>query len=77
MQQRPVLGQLGLMFGVLGLILMMFGVGRAAGPQYSVDFFLFMALLAWGIGMLFVVGEGMQNRGPPVEPDEPAPLQPT
>lgn len=48
---------MGLMFGLLGLILMVYWMARNLAPQYAAEGAFFWALITWGIGLVFILGE--------------------
>lgn len=61
MSESNALGHMGLMFGLLGLLLMVYGMARNFGPQYSADGPFFWAIITWGIGLVFVIGERFET----------------
>ncbi len=65
MSESAALGHMGLMFGLLGAILMLVGVAQNLGPQYSYQGPLAWALITWGIGLGFVIAERFEaSRAP-------------
>jgi len=61
MEQSTALGHMGLMFGLLGVILILTGVLQALSSQNEYQGPLAWALITWAIGLGFVMWERFES----------------
>ncbi|TLZ73968.1 MAG: hypothetical protein E6K06_01805 [Methanobacteriota archaeon] len=61
MAQSTALGHMGLMFGLLGVILILTGVLQALSSQNEYQGPLAWALITWAIGLGFVMWERFES----------------
>ncbi len=55
--QAVALGHVGLLLGIMALMILISELYAVVAPYANASFALFFPLIAWALGILFVVGE--------------------
>ena len=64
MKFAPFFGHLGLLFGFLAIVLLLYPMYTALAPQATPSGALLIPLVLWFIGLLFVLGEYYEIKHP-------------